>query len=341
MHAIVDDIIRRLPVPFCHAEPKEITLGESGCLVYRLLVRDETAVLKVSSRQLMPDYLRLGHPQSDIAEYMFYTQLLPRLRTPAPELLDSGELESGANYILLEDVARHHVIPALGHRWTTAEMMAVIETYAALHGRAAQALTNDTSLWWLKQDPRREFRAEQALTLLYALYDNAWTRSLVAPVVLHPDLEKVLSRVLSTLAHLPLTLLHNDFYPLNIGLRRSAPGQAVLMDYQLIGLGPGVLDILNIGLLHEHPSFRQVDRDAVLGHYVRRLSAHTGEGADMAEFRRIAPWATMLGWADYLPRFVRAMQRDNQGTEPWNAWLQATLTRAMAEWAQALRQRQT
>ncbi|MBT9133394.1 MAG: hypothetical protein DDT38_00115 [Firmicutes bacterium] len=338
MQAILADIRRRLPYPFRHAKLKQITLGESGCLVYRLSAFDSTAVLKVSSRTLMPDYLRLGHPQSDIAEYMFYTRLLPLLETPAPQLLASGAVSDEVNYILLEDVAHRYAIPALDHQWTTVEMLAVVEVYAALHGRAPRALAGCGPLGWLKQDPRQEFEAEEAHTLLGALYENAWTRSTVEQVYLHPRLHHSLNGLPSALAHLPLTLLHNDFYPLNIGLSRSAESQsqALLMDYQLIGLGPGMLDILNIGLLHEQPRFKHLDKEAVLRHYLCHLGTHIGETIELAEFRHDYTWVTILGWADYLPRFVRAMHRHNQGVEPWNAWLQQTLMRAMSDWAQAL-----
>lgn len=332
----IKDILPKLPEPFCHAAVNQITLGKSGCLVYRLSALGTTAVLKLSSRGLMPDYLRLGHPESHIAEYRFYTELLPLLDLPAPKLLTGKQLADDLNYILLEDVARHHKIPALDHSWTTAEMLLVVEVYATLHGRAQQILAKRPPLAWLKQDPRQDFYPERAHNLLLALYDNAWTRSIVAPVMLHPQLESGLSGLTNALAHLPLTLLHNDFYPLNIGLPRQAAGRALLMDYQLLGLGPGMLDILNIGFLHPQPRFLGLDKEAVLSHYLHCLAAITGDNTEPEEFRRVYQWATMLGWADYLPRLVRAMHRHNQGEEPWNAWLQETLTRAMSEWAQAL-----
>jgi hypothetical protein len=284
----------------------------------------------------MPAYLRLGHPESHIAEYLFYTLLLPLLDIPAPKLLMGECLTEDLNYILLEDVSPYYTIPTLDHRWTTAELLLVVEVYAALHGRAPQALAKIPSRAWLKQDPRRDFKPERTHTLLAALYDNAWTRATVAPVFLHPRLQVVLDGVLDALARVPTTLLHNDFYPLNIGLPRTAAGGALLMDYQLLGLGPGMLDILNIGFLHPQPRFSGIDRDAVLSHYLRCLAAYTGENIECAEFRRLYTFAVMLGWADYLPRFVRAVQRANLGIEPWNRWLRETLTRAMSEWEQAL-----
>jgi len=334
--AVITDILPRLPAPFRRAAISQIALGESGCLVYRLTLHGASAILKVSSRALMPDYLRLGHPESHVAEYLFYTELLPLLDIPAPKLLLGERLADDLNYILLEDVSPHHVIPSLDHEWSTAELLLVVEVYAALHGRAPQALAKHASLAWLKQDPRQEYNPERAHTLLAALYDNAWTRAIVAPVFLHPRLEVVLTGLLTALAHMPPTLLHNDFYPLNIGLPRDATGKAVLMDYQLLGLGPGMLDILNIGFLHPQPHFCSIDRDAVLGHYLRCLAAHTGGNIGLAEFRRLYTFAVILGWADYLPRFVRAVQRKNLGVEPWNDWLERTLRRAMSEWEQAL-----
>lgn len=336
MSVAVKDILPRLPAPFCRADLKRITLGESGCLVYRLTEHGASAILKVSSRALMPDYLRLGHPESHIAEYLFYTELWPLLDIPAPKLLRGERLTDNLNYILLEDVSPYYTIPALDHHWTTAELLLVVKVYAALHGRAPRALAKHASLAWLKQDPRQEFCPERAHALLAALYDNAWTRATVAPVFLHPRLQVVLDGLLDALAHVPPTLLHNDFYPLNIGLPRNAAGGALLMDYQLLGLGPGMLDILNIGFLHPQPRFSGIDRDAVLDHYLRSLAAHTGESIELAEFRRLYTFAVILGWADYLPRFVRAMQRANLGVEPWNNWLGETLTRAMSEWEQAL-----
>jgi len=336
MHELVADALHALGAPFSTARLEPITLGESGCLVYRLHSGQETAVLKVSARALMPDYLRVGHPWSYLSEYRFYTELLPRLQIPAPRLLVAGESPQQGNFVLLEDIARRYMVPQTTHVWTTAEMLAVVETYAALHGRAQRLLECSHPLDWLKPDPRDAFQAEHAYAHLVTLHENTWTRDIVAPVALHPKIQASLHRLPHAVLTLPTTFLHSDFYPPNIGLPLEPGVPAMLLDYQLLSLGSAALDIVNIGFLSGGQAFRNIDRELVLRHYLQHLSEQTGVAQSATEFSHIYPWAAILHWADYLPRFVRAIERHNCGVELWNEWLRQTLARAMREWEQAL-----
>lgn len=326
-------ILEVLDPQFRGASIEPITVGQSGSKVYRLHPSiGLSVILKTTRPDDMPDYLTSGYPHIGVAEYRFYTELLPRLQIPAPKLLDYGTGRLGEWYLLLEDLSTYCYIPPVEHVWTTAEVEQIVATYAMLHGRSEGLLRKHGVPPWLNPDPRATYRAQTTKTMFLELYQNNWTRELVAPIVESVEFEPLLLKFEQALGHEPPALLFNDFYPPNVALPRSA-GPARLLDFQLVGAGPCHIDLVNIGFLGGTTAFSRIDRHRVLAHYLDRLEQETGKRRTTERFLGECKSAAVLACADFLPRVVRAMRRSNKTGEPWSQWMQETYTTCMNEWA--------
>ena len=311
--------------------------GQGGSKVSRLTAGNgETKIIKTTRREDMPDYLTANYPSVDMAEYLFYTELQPKLALPAPSLLGHGHLPHGGVFLVLEDVAKTHRLLPLGHHYTTRELLSIMTTYARLHGRGGRITVADNSYPWLHQDPRTTFAAHLVIGHLQELARNEWTNSLAAVPLSSPRLPSLLREVAARLTHLPSTILHNDFYATNVALPLDYTQPAVLMDWQLIGRGPLHLDLANIGLLGTSPYFKEVDKDAVLLGYLEALAREGGPKITPTALREQYTYAELLLALDFLPRFVRAMHRANALNEPWIPWMRDAYVRSMAKVAEHL-----
>ncbi|MBS3872048.1 MAG: phosphotransferase [Firmicutes bacterium] len=305
--------------------------GQSGSKVSRLTEGSgETKIIKTTRREDMPDYLTANYPSVDMAEYLFYTELQPKLDLPAPSLLGHGHLPQGGVFLVLEDVAKSHRLLPLGHHYTTLELLSIIATYARLHGRGQRIAAADKAYSWLHQDPRTTLAAHLVLRHLQELARNEWTNALAAVPLYSPRLPSLLREVAARLAHLPSTILHNDFYATNVALPLDCTQPAVLLDWQLIGRGPLQLDLANIGLLSASPCFKEVDKDAVLLGYLEALAREGGPKITLRALREQYTYAELLLALDFLPRFVRAMHRANDLNEPWIPWMRDAYATNMA-----------
>jgi len=311
--------------------------GQSGSKVSRLTeINGETKIVKITRREEMPDYLTANYPSVDMAEYNFYTKLQPLLNLPAPALLAHGHLPQGGVFVVLEDVAINHRLLPLEHHYTTEELLSVMETYACLHGRGEKLLADEKSYPWLHPDPRTTFAPHLVRPYLQELAGNEWTAALATGPLRSPHLPSLLREVISRLAPLPTTLLHNDFYPTNIALPLDRTESGLLLDWQLIGHGPLQLDLANIGLQSTNPHFQAVDIDAVLFCYLEALARERGYKIPLSALREQCTYAKLLLALDFLPRFVRAMHRSNTHHEPWIPWMREAYVANMTEIASHL-----
>ncbi|KAF0196056.1 MAG: hypothetical protein FD169_1122 [Bacillota bacterium] len=333
---LLQTVLEKLPETLHTLNIEPITIGQSGSRVYRLRPKNAQAVvLKITEPQVMPEYLTAGYPHIADTEYNFYTQLAPRLGLPCPKLIEYGRLAGKASFLVLEDVTLNSYIPPEGHMWSTAEMISIVTTYAQMHGRAQRLFSQHGVPTWLNPDPRLIYSAEKTEGYLRALAQNSWTKDTASPIVLSAGLKQLLLELQNSLRNLPPTLLYNDFYPPNVALSKAG-GSAVLFDYQLISSGPHHIDISNIGFLRSDKTFCQVDGEAVLAHYLHILSRQAGEVTSPLMFLSDYRHANLLAWADYLPRFVRAMHRSNAKNEHWGQWMDDMFAKCMQVWAREL-----
>ncbi len=312
--------------------------GQSGGRVFRLRSESHgTLILKLLEPDRIPAYLRQDYPHIAEAEPRFYTELAPELGIPLPTIYQAGQISGGCWFLLMEDLGDSHRIPQEGHLWTESEMRAVLSTYAMLHGRSMELLAGQPAPGWLHQDDRRRFSPAVLMTCLQSFYDNHWTRGAVTPIVHSPMLAPLLERVEHGLESTAPSLLFNDFYPPNVALPRH-DGPAKLFDWQLVGVGPLHIDIVNIGFLSRQDGFAQVDGQRLLDFYLDRLFAETGIRLDVGRFMHDYRLAALLAWGVFMPRMVAAMRLANAQGKRFSPWMERAYGHCMSEWVQAITQ---
>ncbi len=326
-------VLTRLNLDDLPLEP--IYGGQSGGRLFRLQRNGSARVLKLLEPAQIPSHLRLGYPQIAETEWRFYTELGPKLQIPLPTIYEAGQLPDGCTFLLMEDLCLHHDIPKEGHQWTDDEMSAVLATYAALHGRSMRLLTDQPIPDWLHRDDRQRFSPESVLSCLKSFYDNDWTQAQVSPLLHSPWLNALLESVKHGLDRQAPSVLFNDFYPPNVALPHDG-GPAKLFDWQLVGVGPLQIDIVNIGILEQQDGFAQVDQGRLLGLYLDRLADETGTRLDISQFLDDYRLAALLAWAVFMPRMVAAMHQARAQGKRFSSWMERSYDRCMAVWRQAI-----
>jgi len=95
------------------------------------------------------------------------------------------------------------------------------------------------------------------------------------------------SALIAAFAEFPTTLVHGDFWPLNIGLRVvDGEETVILIDWENIGNGCGALDVaklLSVGAALEHADF---DNEGLATYYFDRYVAHGGTLFDFTAWKR-------------------------------------------------------
>ncbi|HWI63248.1 MAG TPA: aminoglycoside phosphotransferase family protein [Symbiobacteriaceae bacterium] len=307
--------------------------GASICWVRR--PGEPPLVLKVLRPGDIPVHLREGHGAFEAAEYRFYTELLPKLGVPAPQIHAAGRLDDGGTYLLMEDLTVAHRLLPEGHVWSEEELRSILALYAQLHGRSLRLFAAEPIPDWLQPDPRHEYRPQMVLDCLTELAANDWTREPAARLLAAPGLPALLERVAADLAALPPGLLYNDFYPGNVAIPKAG-GPAKLYDWQLAGSGPIAVDLCNIGLLEGGAAFAAVDSAPLLEFYLDELARETGARIPTADFRADVHTASLLNQAVFLPFIVRAMRRCNVGGRQFSEWMAESYDACIRVFTEAL-----
>jgi hypothetical protein len=145
----------------------------------------------------------------------------------------------------------------------------VLRTYARFHVAGRAALPDDRA--WLL--PRYEARVRTTDVLAQADELRRW--GVWGPL---PRLPQLVARTLDGIRRLeshPVTLLHNDVSPANVGLPRDLRGSGVLVDWEMLGWG---LPELDLAYMFTQPfrSAEGLDRTRMLDYYWDRRQALEG-----------------------------------------------------------------
>jgi len=113
------------------------------------------------------------------------------------------------------------------------------------------------------------------------------------------------SEVVEYLVALPQTLIHGEFYPSNVILRRRNTGSSVCpIDWEVAALGPGLIDLAALA----SGTWEQDAREALVAAYREELELFTRELPSMAELLEAVDYCQLylsvqwLGWAaDWSP----------------------------------------
>jgi len=132
-------------------------------------------------------------------------------------------------------------------QWNAEDYRTAIEALTHLHDRF-WGLGSDLSVFrWLSRPLGSDF--EVHVTVAAKAIERIVNQAYPEPLASVPERMQVLAtltmqadRIIAPLLHQPSTLLHGDYWPGNIAIQQD--GSQVVYDWQLTGVGPGVIDLL-------------------------------------------------------------------------------------------------
>jgi len=265
-----------------------IKVSASPSTVHRITLEYEQGIVETTPeavpsliiKRIAPDWP--GDPQGPDREYTFYRCLFPRLEQPRPRIYYAGpEPDTSFRLVIMEDIAQAYRFPPPTHLWTWEEMCAILRAYARLHAVGKNHLPPPAERGWMYA--RYETRVlEQAARLPDMAADIA--RRGLWPAV--PALSRLVEATLNDiqrLADAPVTLLHNDVYPPNLGLPPDLENEpALLLDWEMAGWGMAEMDLAYM-FCQPFRSQRRIDRAAAQDYYWAQREQLEGTLATMAE----------------------------------------------------------
>ncbi len=183
---------------------------------------------------------RPGLANAGLREAGIYRSLAIQLPMPTPALIAA---DPGGAWLVIEAVEA----PVATGPWTADDYQQAVALLARLHER----------FWGLADDLAAYPWLARPLTLDYEIHVYAAAQALGEivrqewpPLIAHsPQTMGTIGQMISQAEHVvqplratPFTLLHGDFWAGNIV--RDENGDMVVFDWQLAGLGPGVLDLV-------------------------------------------------------------------------------------------------
>jgi thiamine kinase-like enzyme len=173
-------------------------------------------------------------------EVGFYRRLASQVPIQTPDLIAASPL---GDWLLME---RLHPLRG-AEKWGSSSYLQAVDQLADLHNRFWNLAEDLEAFPWLGDPLASDFEVHQAAA------DKALERILEAaelePMAGFPGRRWVLERLVSDtpritepLRHQPATLLHGDYWPGNMAL--ISDDQLAVYDWQLAGIGPGILDLL-------------------------------------------------------------------------------------------------
>ena len=171
-----------------------------------------------------------------------YAALAPLMPVPMPALIAAS---ASGDWLLM--TAESESRPP--ESWTEEDFVQAVDSLVALHDRFWHLEEDLEAFPWLARPLQADFSvhvaaAAQAIGRIVesgrpeALAGSPWRMRLLAQLTTQAD------RVAQPLLQAPATLMHGDYWPGNIVL--LADGRQVVYDWQMAGVGPGVIDLLTL-----------------------------------------------------------------------------------------------
>jgi hypothetical protein len=244
---------------------------------------------------------RAGLAGGGIREVGVYRSLAPHLPVQTPALVAA---DSTGSWLITE------AIPAartLAH-WTADDYVRAVRTLAALHERFWDLSEDLLAYSWLSRPLTNDFEIYvlAAVNAMEKMMVDNRHQLLTGSLEVLTGLGQLLSQVEAVAQKLqtaPPTLLHGDFHPGNLLLQDE--DEVFVFDWQLAGVGPGVLDLVTFvnACLWDSPAMpitaealTQVYREEVTA----RVGIHWGDGEWVELLDQARMWCfiqEMLGWA--------------------------------------------
>ena len=307
--------------------------------ILKIKARDENAIAvggalaAIADARLGEAYAEwgagLGLADSHVREIEIYRQRDSRFRRHAPRVLAASQDER-TWAVLLERVEDAILMDAVNapHRWRASHVAAAIDGLASLHamwhGRARELMAQP----WIGH-VRSTATMCRMRPLWEALADHAapafasWTAGTLGS--LPRTLIDRLPEWRPALEHLPQTLIHHDFNPRNICLRRHRRRLALCaFDWELATIGAPQRDLAELLCFVCAPDVTEDEATGWIERHRRALETGTGAAIDPASWRagfgaalsellidRLAVYALVhrVRPQPFLPRVVRMWSR--------------------------------
>ncbi len=294
--------------------------GFTGGALYRLTMTGwDNLVAKLSP---LDPVLRAQFAKSNAREVTFYNSLSDGLPVPNCAYAASDPA-TGTSIVLLQDMAHARAVPFIEGAGST-DVEAVLRTFARIH-----------AAWW--NAPALSGLSGAGILSEFSLADP-WARYPSALAELLPDITlpdsfvALADHAALNLDHIydhmqergPLTVLHRD--PQLDNILFDPDGQAILLDWQMMGKGRGIWDVAYF-LISSVPAQRRRDNEAAwVALYHDALLAHGVTG-----------YSYRVCWQDYLRSVlskifvtvVATTELDNRSDHK-RAWRKTDLTRLLA-----------
>jgi hypothetical protein len=183
---------------------------------------------------------RTGLAGAGRREIGVYRSLASELPLEVPVLVAAS---SSGDWLLMEEIALDHN----PNQWQADDYRLAIQQLINLHDRFWGLEEDLTTFTWLGHPLRADFEIHVAAAA--KAIQRIVHKGEPEPIASHPERMSVLAtlttmadEVIAPLIEQPATLLHGDYWPGNIMVDRQ--GHQVVLDWQLTGIGPGIIDLL-------------------------------------------------------------------------------------------------
>lgn len=244
---------------------------------------------------------RAGLAGGGLREVGVYRSLAQQLPVQTPALVAA---DSNGSWLVTEAIAAD-LTP---DRWTADDYARAIRTMAALHERFWD-LSDDLSVYsWLTRPLSNDFEIYvlAAVTAMEKMMVDNRHQLLTGSLEALTGLGQLLSQVEAVAQKLraqPPTLVHGDFHPGNLLLQIE--DEVFVFDWQLAGVGPGVLDLVTfVNACFWERSMLPVTAEGLTNLYREEMHRRVGiswkddEWVELLDQARM--WCfiqEMLGWA--------------------------------------------
>ncbi len=238
--------------------------GAHPSYIYRIdlhYVDDLSGPSSVIVKLIAPNAIH--DPYGSTREFMVYTEILPEIKVPAPELLYfRHDKDSDETILVMQDLEPHYSFPAPQHVWSWSEMCCLLRAYARLH-TGGQNLPSAVrrAQWIYKPWEKKIDEAKLPMMIKDLVGWNIW------PSIPGTDhlIEATIARILYYSQCSP-TFLHNDAYPPNVALPVNLDEEAILIDWGMASWGQPELDLSYL-FMQPYRSARMIDRKMALDYY--------------------------------------------------------------------------
>jgi hypothetical protein len=223
--------------------------------------------------------------------------------------------------------------------WTAGDYSQAIEALTRLHDRFWDLGKDLTAFPWLSKPLGADF--EIHITAAANAIERIVYQGLPAPLVeAHEPLQMLANltmhadQIILPLQQQPPTFLHGDYWPGNIAIRSD--GSQIVYDWQLAGVGPGILDLLvftNKSMWHFNSL--PVDPQEIIANYREGMLKLSGVSWDESEWAMLwdhaLMWRFLQEWVDLLAASPGSLleTRAEQLTSVWFDPVAAAVSRRL------------